>query len=175
MINLKTLEVWFVTGSQHLYGEETLKQVASHSQQIAAYLQDSPTIAVTVTYKPTVKTAEEIYAVCQEANTAQNCIGIIAWMHTFSPAKMWIGGLKILKKPLLHLHTQFNRDIPWADIDMDFMNLNQSAHGDREFGFMMTRMRINRKVVVGHWQDPQSLASIGAWARAAAGWHDWQG
>jgi L-arabinose isomerase len=96
-------------------------------------------------------------------------------MHTFSPAKMWIGGLKILKKPLLHLHTQFNRDIPWGDIDMDFMNLNQSAHGDREFGFMMTRMRINRKVVVGHWQDEQALAQIGVWARAAAGWNDWQG
>ena len=101
----------------------------------------------------------------QEANTAKNCIGIIAWMHTFSPAKMWIGGLKILQKPLLHLHTQFNRDIPWSDIDMDFMNLNQSAHGDREFGFMMSRMRMNRKVVVGHWQDDEVLKQIGAWAR----------
>jgi L-arabinose isomerase len=96
-------------------------------------------------------------------------------MHTFSPAKMWIGGLKILQRPLLHLHTQFNRDIPWSEIDMDFMNLNQSAHGDREFGFMMTRMRINRKVVVGHWQDPEVLRQIHVWMRAAAGWHDWQG
>ena len=160
MINLKKLEVWFVTGSQHLYGEETLKQVAEHSQTIAAALNDAPQIPVKVVFKPTVKTTEEIYAICQEANTAKNCIGIIAWMHTFSPAKMWIGGLKILQKPLLHLHTQFNRDIPWDDIDMDFMNLNQSAHGDREFGFMMSRMRLNRKVVVGHWQDPEVLEKL---------------
>ncbi|HKG68447.1 MAG TPA: hypothetical protein VKA92_06230, partial [Segetibacter sp.] len=147
MIDLKQLEVWFVTGSQHLYGEETLRQVAEHSQTIATSLNNASQIPVAVVFKPTVKTTEEIYAICQEANIAKNCIGIVAWMHTFSPAKMWIGGLKILKKPLLHLHTQFNRDIPWSDIDMDFMNLNQSAHGDREFGFMMTRMRINRKVV----------------------------
>src|SRR3954451_15379189 len=175
MIDLKTLEVWFVTGSQHLYGEETLRQVAEHSQTIANSLNSTSQIPVSVVFKPTVKTSEEIYAICQEANVAKNCIGIIAWMHTFSPAKMWIGGLKILKKPLLHFHTQFNRDIPWSDIDMDFMNLNQSAHGDREFGFMMTRMRINRKVVVGHWQDEEAIAQIGAWARAAAGWNDWQG
>ena len=175
MIDLKKLEVWFVTGSQHLYGEETLRQVAEHSQTIAASLNNASQIPVTVVFKPTVKTHEEIYGVCQEANIAKNCIGIIAWMHTFSPAKMWIGGLKILKKPLLHFHTQFNRDIPWDSIDMDFMNLNQSAHGDREFGFMMTRMRINRKVVVGHWQDEEAIAQIGAWTRAAAGWNDWQG
>src|SRR6195952_2554903 len=174
-MNLKNFEVWFVTGSQHLYGEETLKLVAEHSQTIATSLSNSDQIPVTVTFKPVVKTTEEIYAICQEANVAKNCIGIVAWMHTFSPAKMWIGGLKILTKPLLHLHTQFNRDIPWADIDMDFMNLNQSAHGDREFGFMMTRMRINRKVVVGHWQDEQALMQIGVWSRAAAGWNDWQG
>ena len=109
-----------------------------------------------------------------EANSTKNCVGLITWMHTFSPAKMWIGGLKILQKPLLHLHTQFNRDIPWSEIDMDFMNLNQSAHGDREFGFMMSRMRMNRKVVVGHWQDEEVLKSIDVWARAACGWHDWQ-
>lgn len=175
MINLKSLEVWFVTGSQHLYGPETLKQVAEHAQAIATALNASAKIPVTVQWKPTVKTPEEIYKVCLEANTAENCIGIIAWMHTFSPAKMWIGGLKILRKPLLHLHTQFNRDIPWGEIDMDFMNLNQSAHGDREFGFMMTRMRLNRKVVVGHWQDEEVLERINVWARVAAGWHDWQG
>ena len=174
MNNLKTLSLWFVTGSQHLYGDETLKKVAEHSQQIATSLDKSKQISVSVIFKPTVKSPEEIYAICQEANTDKNCIGIIAWMHTFSPAKMWIGGLKILQKPLLHLHTQFNRDIPWNEIDMDFMNLNQSAHGDREFGFMMSRMRMNRKVVVGHWQDEEVLKSIDVWARAACGWHDWQ-
>lgn len=175
MINLKTLEVWFVTGSQHLYGPETLKQVAEHAQTIATAVNASAKIPVTVQWKPTVKSPEEIYKVCQEANAAENCIGIIAWMHTFSPAKMWIGGLKILHKPLLHLHTQFNRDIPWNEIDMDFMNLNQSAHGDREFGFIMTRMRLNRKVVVGHWEDEEVLERINVWTRVAAGWHDWQG
>ncbi|MEX6687600.1 L-arabinose isomerase [Danxiaibacter flavus] len=175
MINLKQLEVWFVTGSQFLYGEETLQQVAAHSQEIAASLNNSSQIPVTVVFKPVLKTTEEIYALCQQANNSTNCIGIIAWMHTFSPAKMWIGGLKILQKPLCHLHTQFNRDIPWNDIDMDFMNLNQSAHGDREFGFMVSRMRLRRKVIVGHWQNENVLNSINVWARAAAGWHDWQG
>ena len=175
MTDLKQLEVWFATGSQHLYGEETLRKVAEHSQIIAKAFNDATQVAVTVVYKPTVKTPEEIFALCQEANQQKNCIGIIAWMHTFSPAKMWIGGLKILQKPLCHLHTQFNRDIPWKDIDMDFMNLNQSAHGDREFGFMVSRMRIRRKVVVGHWQDVQVLEKINIWSRAAAAWHDWQG
>ncbi|HEV2478421.1 MAG TPA: L-arabinose isomerase [Puia sp.] len=174
-MDLKTFEVWFVTGSQHLYGEETLKQVAAHSQTIAKALDSDKKIPVRVVYKPTVKTPEEIYQTCVEANTTGHCIGIIAWMHTFSPAKMWIGGLKVLHKPLLHLHTQFNRDIPWGEIDMDFMNLNQSAHGDREFGFMMSRMRLDRKVVTGHWQDPATIRRIEAWSRAAAGWHDWQG
>jgi L-arabinose isomerase len=174
MTDLKKLEVWFVTGSQHLYGEETLKQVASHAQTISKGL-NAAQIPVTIIYKATVTTPEEIYRICAEANTATNCIGIIAWMHTFSPAKMWIGGLKILQKPLCHLHTQFNRDIPWSDIDMDFMNLNQSAHGDREFGFIMSRMRLRRKVVVGHWQDAKVLERIGVWTRATAGWHDWQG
>ena len=169
------LEIWFVTGSQHLYGEETLKQVAEHSKEIAASLNEAASIPVNVVFKPTVKTPDEIYSICVEANTTKNCIGIVAWMHTFSPAKMWIGGLKILQKPLCHLHTQFNRDIPWSDIDMDFMNLNQSAHGDREFGFIMSRMRLRRKVVVGHWKDEKVVAGIGAWARAAAGWNDWQG
>ena len=174
MIDLKKSEVWFVTGSQDLYGEETLQKVAQHSQTIAASLNNSELIPVTIVYKPTVKSAEEIYALCIEANSSKHCIGIIAWMHTFSPAKMWIGGLKVLFKPLLHFHTQFNRDIPWASIDMDFMNLNQSAHGDREFGFLMSRMRLNRKVVVGYWEDPESLDKINVWSRAAAAWHDWQ-
>ena len=175
MINLKEWEVWLVTGSQNLYGEETLKQVADHSRQIANSLDGAANIPIKIVFKPTVKTTEEIYQVCLDANNTKNCIGIIAWMHTFSPAKMWIGGLKILNKPLCHLHTQFNRDIPWGDIDMDFMNLNQSAHGDREFGFMVSRMKLNRKVITGHWQDPEVLEQINAWCRAAAGWHDWQG
>jgi len=175
MNNLKSLEVWFVTGSQHLYGEETLQKVAEHSKTIAEALDRDNQIPVTIVFKPTVKSTEEIYAVCAAANADKNCIGIIAWMHTFSPAKMWIGGLKILHKPLLHLHTQFNRDIPWSEIDMNFMNLNQSAHGDREFGFIMSRMRLKRKVVVGHWQDSIVINKINIWTRAAAGWNDWQG
>jgi L-arabinose isomerase len=175
MVDLKKFEVWFITGSQDLYGKETLKQVAEHSQQIARSFNSVSQIPVQVIFKPTVKSTEEIYNTILEANTTKNCIGIIAWMHTFSPAKMWIGGLKIMKKPLLQLHTQFNRDIPWDTMDMDFMNLNQSAHGDREFGFMVSRMRINRKVVVGHWQDEAVLEEIGGWSRVAAGWNDWQG
>jgi len=175
MISLKNLEVWFITGTQHLYGEETLKQVAAHAQQVAASLDAAEAIQVRVVYKPIVKTAEEIFETLQQANISANCIGVITWMHTFSPAKMWIRGLNILRKPLLHLHTQFNRDIPWDTIDMDFMNLNQSAHGDREFGFMVTRMRKDRKVVVGHWQDQEVVNEINVWTRAAAGWHDWQG
>lgn len=174
LVNIAALEVWLITGSQHLYGEETLKKVTEHSQQIANSMDQSKQIAAKLIFKPVVKSPEEIYAICQEANSTQNCIGLIAWMHTFSPAKMWIGGLKILNKPLLHLHTQFNRDIPWSEIDMEFMNLNQSAHGDREFGFIMSRMRLSRKVVVGHWQDQTILRKIDTWVRAAAGWHDWQ-
>lgn len=175
MIDLKDLEIWFITGSQHLYGEETLKQVAEHSQEIVNGINASKQIPFPVIFKPTVKTPEEITATIKEVNASQNCIGIITWMHTFSPAKMWINGLKILQKPLLHLHTQFNRDIPWNSIDMDFMNLNQSAHGDREFGFMVSRLRMERKVVVGYWKDEDTLKSIETWSRAAAGWHDWQG
>ncbi|PWG81432.1 L-arabinose isomerase, partial [Pararcticibacter amylolyticus] len=174
-LDLKKFEVWFVTGSQHLYGEETLRQVAEHSQEIASFLNGAENIPVRVVFKPTVKSTEEITTICQQANVAENCIGVIAWMHTFSPAKMWINGLKVLQKPILHLHTQFNRDIPWSTIDMDFMNLNQSAHGDREFGFIMSRLRIERKVVVGHWKDTGVLEEINAWTRAAAGWYDWQG
>lgn len=174
-MDLKKFEVWFITGSQHLYGAETLALVAEHSREIAGGLSEAAGIPVRVMFKPVVKTAEEIFAVMKAANAAEDCVGVIAWMHTFSPAKMWIRGLNILQKPLLHLHTQYNRDIPWGSIDMDFMNLNQSAHGDREFGFMMSRMRIERKVVVGHWEDTEVHKEIGVWCRAACGWHDWQG
>jgi L-arabinose isomerase len=167
MIELKNYEVWFVTGSQHLYGEETLRKVDEHSKIIAKSLNDSVNIGVTVVFKPVVKTPEEITSICRQANLTNNCVGIIAWMHTCSPAKMWISGLNTLQLPLLHLHTQFNKDIPFNDIDMDFMNLNQSAHGDREFGFIMSRMRISRKVVVGHWQDDSVQSKINIWSRAA--------
>ena len=174
MIDLSQYEAWFVTGSQHLYGPETLEQVAEHSRAIAQALDESSAIPIKVVFKPVVKTPDEIYQLALEANGAQNCVGLITWMHTFSPAKMWIAGLRALQKPFAHLHTQFNRDIPWADIDMDFMNLNQSAHGDREFGFIGSRMRLERKVVVGHWQDKDVQASLGAWTRVACAWADAQ-
>lgn len=175
MKSLKHNKVWFITGSQHLYGKETLEQVTEHARVIAQHLYQSEQIAISVIFKPIVTTAEEIFDTCQQANQSEDCIGLITWMHTFSPAKMWINGLKILTKPLLHLHTQFNRDIPWNEIDMDFMNLNQSAHGDREFGFVCSRMKINRKVVAGHWKDKEVHQQIDAWCRAASGWKDWQG
>jgi L-arabinose isomerase len=175
MIDLTKFEIWFVTGSQHLYGPETLETVAVHSREIAAALDASTHLPVRVVFKPTLTTQEDIRQLCLEANAAKNCIGLITWMHTFSPAKMWIAGLTLLKKPFAHLHTQFNREIPWADIDMDFMNLNQSAHGDREYGFIGSRMRLERKVVVGHWQDDEVQRELGVWARAAAAWADWQG
>lgn len=175
MIDLKQFEVWFATGSQHLYGPETLRQVDAHSQEMARFLDQSKSIPVRVVFKPVLTTPDAIYTLCQEANAARDCIGLITWMHTFSPAKMWIGGLSALRKPFLHLHTQYNREIPWGQIDMDFMNLNQSAHGDREFGFIGARMRLERKVVVGYWQDADVQAEIGAWTRAAAAWHDAQG
>ena len=175
MIDLQQFEVWFATGSQHLYGPETLAQVAAHAQAVAGALSDAAAVPVRVVYHPVVTTPDEIYALAQAANVAPRCVGLVAWMHTFSPAKMWIAGLRALQKPLLHLHTQYNRDVPWADIDMDFMNLNQAAHGDREFGFIGSRMRLERKVVVGHWQEPDVQAAVGAWARAAAAWHDAQG
>jgi len=174
MMDLKAQEVWFVTGSQHLYGAETLRQVADHAQRTASSLDAEKSVPVRIVYKPIVTTAEEIRAVCREANQSEACIGLILWMHTFSPAKMWIAGLRSLQKPILHLHTQFNRDLPWSTIDMDFMNLNQAAHGDREFGFIATRLGLGRKVVVGFWQDAETVAEIAAWTRAAAGWHESQ-
>ena len=175
MTALKRYEVWFVTGSQHLYGPDTLERVAADSREIASGLGASSLIPVQVVFKPVLTTPDQIRDLCLQANAARNCVGLIAWMHTFSPARMWIAGLSLLKKPFLHLHTQYNREIPWSDIDMNFMNLNQSAHGDREFGFIGSRMRLNRKVVVGHWQDEAVQCSIGVWARAASAWADWQG
>jgi len=175
MMNLIEFEVWFVAGSQHLYGETTLKKVAQHSREIALQMTQSGKLPVKVVFKPVVTTPDAITELCREANNDQNCIGLIIWMHTFSPAKMWIAGLRALQKPFVHLHTQFNRELPWSNIDMDFMNLNQSAHGDREFGFIGSRMRLNRKVVVGFWQDDDVLSSLATWMRAASAWHDAQG
>jgi L-arabinose isomerase len=175
MSNIEKFEAWFVTGSQHLYGDKALGQVAEHSETIARALSQSDKIPINVVFKPVLTTPEEIYNLCMEASAAEECVGLIAWMHTFSPAKMWIAGLKALHKPFVHLHTQFNRDIPWDSIDMDFMNLNQSAHGGREFGFIGTRMRRERKVIVGHWQDEGVLAQLAVWLRAACAWHDAQG
>jgi L-arabinose isomerase len=169
---IENYEVWFLTGSQHLYGPETLEIVAQHSMEIARELDG--VLPVRVVFKPVLTTPEEIHGICLEANNTPACVGLIAWMHTFSPAKNWIAGLTALKKPLAHLHTQYNRDIPWADIDMDFMNLNQAAHGDREFGFMVTRLRMNRKVVVGHWSDAEVQQRLSVWARAACAWTDSQ-
>lgn len=175
MTDLNAFEAWFVTGSQHLYGEETLRVVEQHSREIAETLSRGQTIPVGVVFKPVLTTPEAIAKLCAEANRSANCIGLIVWMHTFSPAKMWLAGLRSLSKPVAHFHTQYNRDLPWSSIDMDFMNLNQSAHGDREFGFLAARIGLNRKVVVGHWQDGAAQASLATWARAAAAWHDSQG
>lgn len=174
-MDFNEFEVWFITGSQHLYGEATLKKVAEHAQEMSREMTQSGKLPVKVVYKPVVTTPDAITAICREANNAPNCIGLITWMHTFSPAKMWIAGLNALDKPFAHLHTQFNRELPWADIDMDFMNLNQSAHGDREFGFVGSRMRLNRKIIVGFWQDEQVLTKLRVWMRAACAWHDMQG
>jgi L-arabinose isomerase len=174
VIDYSPLEVWFVTGSQHLYGPETLAQVERDSRAIVDGLNASGRLPIRVAFRAVLKTPEEITAALREADATPRCIGIVAWMHTFSPAKMWIGALKRLGKPLCHLHTQFGRDIPWASIDMDFMNLHQSAHGDREFGFICSRLRMNRKVVVGHWQESKAQERIAAWMRAAAAWHDSQ-
>ncbi len=172
MDNINSKEIWFVTGSQHLYGAETLKKVDADSKVISSALDNSVKIPVRIIFKPVLTTSDSIFELCSEANNTRNCLGLITWMHTFSPAKMWIRGLSVLNKPFLHFHTQLNRDIPWETIDMDFMNLNQSAHGDREFGFIGTRMRLNRKVVVGHWEDPASIDRIAVWTRAAAAFDD---
>ncbi len=172
MVDLKKFEFWFVTGSQHLYGPETLQEVAGHSRIMAEAFDMDSAIAGKVVFKPVVTTSEEIRKICEEANSSENCAGIITWMHTFSPSKMWIAGLSILRKPLLHLHTQYNRDIPWDSIDMDFMNLNQSAHGDREHGFIGARMRLRRKVVAGYWEDAEVISRVSVWMRAAIGYSE---
>jgi L-arabinose isomerase len=169
MQSINDKQLWFVTGSQHLYGKETLKKVASNASEIAGSLGETIKPRVKVLFKPVLTTAQDILALCLEANNDSKCIGLICWMHTFSPAQMWIHGLKSLTKPFLHLHTQHNRDIPWDTIDMDFMNLNQSAHGDREFGFICTRMGIDRHVITGHWKDPGVVGETGDWVRAALG------
>jgi L-arabinose isomerase len=175
MKNLAPAEIWYITGSQHLYGPKTLAQVAINSQKIVESLNASKEIPLKLVFKPVLKSPKEIRQLCLDANHAPQCAGLVLWMHTFSPSKMWIGGLTQLQKPFLHLHTQFNRDLPWDSIDMDFMNLNQAAHGDREAGFIHTRLRLNRKVVVGHWSDKDVQKSIGSWMRTARAWHDWQG
>jgi L-arabinose isomerase len=167
-------EVWLLTGSQEMYGPETLRQVEQHAREIAGSLDAEESIAVRVVHKGVATSPTSIRRIALEANAADDCVGVIAWMHTFSPAKMWIAGLTVLQKPMLHLHTQFNRDLPWAEIDMDFMNLNQSAHGDREFGFIQTRLRLRRKTVAGHWRDPAVVERLATWARAACGWHEAQ-
>ncbi|MCL2411006.1 MAG: L-arabinose isomerase, partial [Treponema sp.] len=171
-MNLKKFEYWFIVGSQDLYGEETLKKVSEHSKIMTDEFNKDPMIAGTVVLKPTAITPQMIRWLFEEANAAENCAGIITWMHTFSPSKMWIQGLAMNRKPLLHLHTQYNRDIPWASIDMDFMNLNQAAHGDREHGHIHARMRLPRKVVAGFWQDKNVRAKIDIWMRSAAALKD---
>ena len=174
MTALGDLELWLVAGSQDLYGEEPLRRVDEHAREIAAALDEAPSIPAKLRYRGVGKSPESIRALCLEANADDACIGVVAWMHTFSPAKMWIAGLTALQKPLLHLHTQFNRELPWTELDMDFMNLNQSAHGDREFGFLATRMGIRRKTIAGHWSDDAVTRRIGVWARAACGWREAQ-
>jgi L-arabinose isomerase len=165
----ETVDIWFLTGSQHLYGPDILGQVAEQSQQVAEMLRSSAGLSAEIVWQPVLTDSASIREIMQRANADRSCIGVIAWMHTFSPAKMWISGLDALRKPLLHLHTQLNATLPWQSIDMDFMNLNQSAHGDREFGFIQTRLGVARKTVAGHVSDPGVVARIDSWARAAAG------
>jgi len=167
MLDMTNHKFWFVTGSQHLYGPETIEEVASHSQEMVAGLHASGNLPCSVVFKPVLTTPDDIRRLCIEANSDESCAGLITWMHTFSPAKMWIAGLSELRKPLLHLHTQYNRDIPWDSIDMDFMNTNQAAHGDREYGFIGARMGLSRKIVVGYWAHTDVQNRIGSWMRTA--------
>jgi L-arabinose isomerase len=172
---LAELEAWFVTGSQHLYGDAVLERVDEHARRIATCLDAAGAVPVRIVPRPVVTSPEQIAAVLREADASPTCVGVIAWMHTFSPAKMWIHGLTDLRKPLAHLHTQYNRDLPWAEIDMDFMNLNQSAHGDREFAYIRARLGRRDAIVVGHWEDPAVAGRLGRWARAAIGRHEARG
>ena len=174
MVHFGDLEAWFVTGSQHLYGPDVLKRVQQHADTIAKARAASHHIPVKILPKPVMTGSDSIRHLCLDANNSKNCVALIIWMHTFSPARMWIAGLRSLNKPLMHLHTQFNQELPWSTIDMDFMNLNQSAHGDREFGFIGARMHLKRKIVVGFWQDAEVQAETGGWLRAAGAWHDAQ-
>ena len=166
------LRIWFLTGSQDLYGEAILRAVREQSAAIVAGLGQAGDIAIEIVPMPTLTTPDGIRRACLDASADDACIGVIGWMHTFSPAKMWIAGLQALQKPFLHLHTQFGRDLPYADIDMAFMNLNQSAHGDREFAFIVSRLRMPRKTIAGHWREPAVQSRIGTWMRAAAGVHE---
>ena len=167
--------VWLVTGSQELYGPGPLKRVAENSRTIARSLNARTGLPLPVVFKALLTTSEGVRALCMEANQSAECAGLVLWMHTFSPSRMWIGGLSLLKKPFAHLHTQFNRDLPWPEIDMDFMNLNQAAHGDREAGFLHARLRLPRKIIVGHWEDPEVRDRLSAWMRVVRGWQDMQG
>ena len=171
-MSLKTKEIWFIVGSQYLYGPKVLDTVAARGAEMAAYIDAQKQIPCRFVYKGTVKTADEIERLAQEANYSDVCCGVVTWMHTFSPSKMWISGLNLLQKPYCHLATQYNREIPDQEIDMDFMNLNQAAHGDREHGFIAARMRIPRKVIAGFWQDAKVLDELGAWMRSAIGYHE---
>ncbi|MDO8645885.1 MAG: L-arabinose isomerase [Candidatus Planktophila sp.] len=168
------LEIWFLTGSQSLYGEEVLLQVAKQSQNVVNSMNESPSTSIRIVWKPVLTTAEDIKKTCMEASSNPNCIGVITWMHTFSPAKMWIAGLNALQVPLLHFHTQINSELPWESLDMDFMNLNQAAHGDREHGHIQARLNLPRKIIAGHESDPQVMSRIGNWIRAAVGWNEAQ-
>ncbi len=170
----ENLEVWFVTGAQLLYGGDAVVQVDGHSQKMVDGMNESGILPVKLVYKGTANSSAEVADVMSRAEAEPKCIGVITWMHTFSPAKMWIHGMQKLRKPLLHLHTQFNEEIPWDTMDMDFMNLNQSAHGDREFGHILARMRKGHKTVVGYWKDRTTLDHIAVWERVAAAWADAQ-
>src|SRR5258707_3307281 len=175
MKDLQLPEIWFITGSQHLYGQQTLEQVATHSRQMVQELNISARLPLSLVIQAVLTRPEEIRALCLRANNESNCAGLILWMHTFSPSKMWVGGLRSLIKPFLHLHTQFNRDLPWSEIDMDFMNLNQSAHGDLEAGDIHTQLSFNRKVVVGHWSDEAVQDRMAAFKRATVALHNLPG
>src|SRR5690625_800898 len=167
MLTVKPYKFWFITGSQHLYGDDAIKEVENNSREVVKGLNERGQLPFEIEFKEVLTTANDIHDFMAKANNEENCAGVITWMHTFSPAKMWIAGLKALQKPLMHLHTQYNRDLPWDDIDMDFMNLNQAAHGDREYGFIGTRMNVARRVIVGHWENDNVVNKIGSWMQTA--------